>query len=159
MQTKHLQIKDMAYIAACSALMAVCAWICIPLAVPVTMQTFAMFVTAGLLGPKRGTIAVVIYILIGAVGLPVFSGLGAAWDTAGATGGYIAAFCSGAFTRLNYKNCGRRPFSMAFAMAVEESYASYRNGVFYYCLLLRLWINRTLGSTKYVRFSVSAADA
>ena len=56
------------------ALIIVCTWITIPFApVPFTLQTFAVCVTGGVLGLKRGTIAVVVYILLGIVGVPVFS--------------------------------------------------------------------------------------
>lgn len=116
---KHLQIRDMTYIAACSALMAVCSWIFIPLPVPVTLQTFAMFVAAGLLGPRRGMIAVGIYVLLGAVGLPVFSGFkGGLGVLAGATGGYIVGFLL-AVPLIGFliKIGGKRPLNMAIAMA------------------------------------------
>ncbi|MBQ6151023.1 MAG: biotin transporter BioY [Mogibacterium sp.] len=80
-------------IAICAALMAVCSWISIPAAVPFTMQTFGVFLAVGLLGGRNGTLAVVIYLLLGAVGLPVFSGFaGGIGHLFGATGGYIIGF-------------------------------------------------------------------
>lgn len=85
--------RNLVYIALFSVLMAVCAWISIPAAVPFTMQTFAVFLAGGVLGGRRGTLAIVVYILMGAVGMPVFSHF-----TAGpgilfqATGGYILGF-------------------------------------------------------------------
>ena len=58
-----------------AALLAICAWITIPFAaVPFTLQTFCVFAALGLLGGKRGTIAIAVYLLLGAVGVPVFSG-------------------------------------------------------------------------------------
>ena len=57
-----------------AALMAICAWISIPTAVPFTLQTFAVFMVTGLLGLKCGTLSVLVYLLLGAVGLPVFTG-------------------------------------------------------------------------------------
>ena len=65
--------KDMAYIALLVVLIAVCSWISIPSVVPFTMQTFGVFCAVGLLGGFRGTVAVLIYILMGLIGLPVFS--------------------------------------------------------------------------------------
>lgn len=80
-------------IALCAAVMAVCSWISIPAAVPFTMQTFGVFLTAGLLGGRRGTISVIVYLLLGAVGIPVFSGFsGGIGHLFGATGGYIIGF-------------------------------------------------------------------
>ena len=88
-----LQTIDAAMIAVCAAVMAVCSWISIPAAVPFTLQTFAVFLTAGLLGGKRGTITVIVYILLGAIGVPVFSGFtGGIGHLLGPTGGYIIGF-------------------------------------------------------------------
>ena len=81
------------YIGLCAALIAVCSQIQIPAAVPFTLQTFAIFLTCGLLGGKRGTVSVLIYILLGAVGLPVFAGFkGGIGALLGTTGGYIIGF-------------------------------------------------------------------
>ena len=88
-----LKTKDIAYISLMAALMSICAWISIPTAVPFTMQTFGVYVTAGLLGAKRGSIAMLIYVLLGAVGLPVFSNFtGGIGILLGKTGGYILGF-------------------------------------------------------------------
>ena len=90
---KRIDTRDITMIAQCAALMAICSWISIPAAVPFTMQTFGVFLSVGLLGGKRGTTAVLIYILLGAVGLPVFSGFtGGIGHLFGATGGYIIGF-------------------------------------------------------------------
>ncbi len=89
----HQKIQSMAYIALFAVVMAVCSWISIPMTIPFTLQTFAVFLAVGVLGGRRGTIAVVVYILLGAVGVPVFAnfqgGLGA---LLGNTGGYIIGF-------------------------------------------------------------------
>ena len=55
---------DMAYIALFAVLMAVCSWISIPAVVPFTLQTFGVFVAVSVLGGKRGTLAVVLYLLM-----------------------------------------------------------------------------------------------
>lgn len=81
----HTKALDLAYIALMAALIALCAWISVPLGpVPFTMQTFGIFAALGLLGGRRGTLAFLIYLLLGIVGLPVFSG-----SSAGA--GYCSA--------------------------------------------------------------------
>ena len=88
-----LSTTDAAMIAICAALMAVCSWISIPAAVPFTMQTFGVFLAVGLLGGRNGTLAVLIDLLLGAAGLPVFSGFaGGIGHLFGATGGYIIGF-------------------------------------------------------------------
>lgn len=89
---KHL--LGMTYIALITALTAVCSWITVPLGeVPFTMQTFAVFAALLLLGGKMGSASVVLYIIIGIAGVPVFSGMrGGLGVIAGPTGGYIVGF-------------------------------------------------------------------
>ena len=85
--------RDIVYTAFFAVLIAVGSWISIPMTVPFTLQTFAVFVTLGILGGRRGTMAVLLYILLGAVGIPVFSGFtGGVGILLGNTGGYIAGF-------------------------------------------------------------------
>ena len=93
-----MKIRNMALCALFAALLAICAWIAIPVGdVAITMQTFGIFLTLGVLGGKRGTVAVVLYLLLGIVGLPVFSGFqGGLGTLMGATGGYIAGFLAAA---------------------------------------------------------------
>ena len=91
--SNKLHTKDYAYIGQCAALIAICSWITIPSMVPFTMQTFAVFLTLGLLGGKCGTMSVIVYLLLGAIGLPVFSGFaGGIGHMMGPTGGYIIGF-------------------------------------------------------------------
>ena len=61
---------DIVYIAVFAVIMAICSWISIPAAVPFTLQTFGVFIAAGVLGGKRGTLSVLVFILLGAVGIP-----------------------------------------------------------------------------------------
>ena len=92
-QTKpgdRFQIIDLAYIALGAALTAVCAWITVPFTVPFTMQLFAVFFSLVMLGGRRGTITVLVYLLLGAVGIPVFSGFKGGFGVlVGMTGGYL----------------------------------------------------------------------
>ena len=84
---------DLAYTALFAVLITVCAWINLPLPVPFTLQTFAICVAMGVLGGRRATWAVAVYLLLGAVGLPVFSGFrGGLGALLGTTGGYILGF-------------------------------------------------------------------
>lgn len=85
--------KRMTRIALCAALLAPCAWLSVPTQPPFTMQTFGIFLTLLLLGAKDGTIAIGLYILLGALGVPVFSGFnGGMGALIGPTGGYIVGF-------------------------------------------------------------------
>lgn len=89
----RLRTLDMAYIALFAVLMAICAWITIPMTVPFTLQIFAVFAALATLGGRRGTYAVAVYLLLGAMGLPVGAGFqgGLGW-LLGTTGGYIVGF-------------------------------------------------------------------
>ena len=90
---RSFRTVDLAYIALGAILITICSWISIPTTVPFTMQTFAVFFVLSILGGKRGTVAVIVYILLGAVGVPVFaqftSGIGI---LLGNTGGYMVGF-------------------------------------------------------------------
>ncbi len=86
-------LLDLILIALFSSLVAICSQIAIPSVVPFTLQTMGVFITASLLGCKRGTMSIIIYILLGTIGLPVFSGFsGGIGRLIGPTGGYIIGF-------------------------------------------------------------------
>ena len=78
----------------CAAIIAVLAQILIPLPlIPITGQTLAIGLVVTILGLKHGTYAVLLYILLGAIGLPVFQGFtGGLGILFGPTGGYIIGF-------------------------------------------------------------------
>lgn len=88
-----LKTIDIVYIGLFAVLIAICSWISIPTMIPFTLQTFAVFCTMGLLGGKRGTLAIITYVLLGAIGMPVFQSFtgGIGW-LLGNTGGYIIGF-------------------------------------------------------------------
>lgn len=118
MQNTTEKTKNMILISIFSVLIAVCAWISIPAAVPFTMQTFGIFSATGILGGKRGTIAICIYLLLGAIGLPVFaggtSGIGI---LLGSTGGYMAGWIlAGLVTWILESMLGRKTWTAALSM-------------------------------------------
>ena len=84
----------MALIAISAALITVCSWISIPIGpVPFTLQTLAILAVMLTIGGKRGTIAVAVYLALGAVGVPVFAGFkGGIASFAGPTGGFLVGF-------------------------------------------------------------------
>ena len=105
MLKKKFSTLDMTYVALFAVLITLCAWVSIPTVPPFTLQTLGIMLAASLLGWKRGTAAVLIYILLGAVGLPVFAGFkGGLSALVGPTGGYIIGFV---FTAL-ITGLGRR---------------------------------------------------
>ncbi|MGL4484747.1 MAG: biotin transporter BioY [Anaerovoracaceae bacterium] len=84
-----------------AALTAVCSWISIPLPfspVPITLTWVSIFLAAGLLGKVWGTASISVYVLLGAIGAPVFHGFTAGFGIiAGPTGGYIIGYIAQVF--------------------------------------------------------------
>lgn len=124
---------DLAYVALFAVVIAVCAWISIPMTVPFTLQTFAVFAALGTLGGRRGTYAVGVYLLLGAVGLPVFAGFqGGLGALLGTTGGYILGFLGAAAVYWCVtKRWGSGPKVMALAMGLGLA-VCYAFGTFWF---------------------------
>ncbi|NCO66039.1 MAG: BioY family transporter [Candidatus Aquicultor secundus] len=96
-----MNISAMVKAALLAALAAVAAQIAIPLPfspVPITLQVFVPLLAGAVLGPFYGTLSMIIYVLMGAIGLPVFAkgaaGLGV---VIGPMGGYLLGFIAAAF--------------------------------------------------------------
>lgn len=89
----------MTEVALMAAVLCVLAPFSIPIGeIPITLATFAVYLTAAILGSKKGTASVLIYLLIGMVGVPVFSNFtGGAAKLAGPTGGYLIGYLPCAF--------------------------------------------------------------
>jgi biotin transport system substrate-specific component len=95
MLIKKLSVRELCSIGLFTAIIAVCAQISIPMpyGVPMTLQTFAIPLAGAVLGIKNGTIAALVYVLLGAVGVPVFANFsGGIGMIFGRTGGFILAF-------------------------------------------------------------------
>ena len=127
-----IRTLDMAYMALFAVLMAVCSWISLPLGpVPFTLQTFAVFLAVGVLGGRRGTITILVYILMGAVGLPVFSNFsGGIGQLMGVTGGYILGFLGSALVMwameaLLGKKTWVRAVSMVLGLVVCYAFGTF----------------------------------
>ena len=102
-----------------SALIAVCSWIAVPIPpVAFTLQTLAVFLALGILGGKWGCVSIFLYLLMGAVGLPVFSGFrggpGALLDV---TGGFLWGFLAAGLVYRLLEKLGMLP-AMIAAMLV-----------------------------------------
>jgi biotin transport system substrate-specific component len=89
-----MRIREMSRCAVFAALMAVCAWLAIPFGHgAVTMQTAGLFLTLGLLGGRRGSVSVLLYLCLGVLGLPVFAGFQGGFGVIlGPTGGFLWGF-------------------------------------------------------------------
>ena len=99
LESRSLSIRGTVAGAAFTALTAVGAYISIPIGpVPIVLQNFFVILAGLLLGPVRGLVSVTVYLLIGAVGLPVFAGgTGGIGHFFGPTGGYLVGFLPAVF--------------------------------------------------------------
>lgn len=91
----NLNVKETAATAVMAAVICVLSPVSLPLSggVPVSLATFAVMLAGELLGSKCGTLAVLIYIILGMTGLPVFAGYSSgAGIVFGMTGGYILGY-------------------------------------------------------------------
>lgn len=138
MKTKTFNLTLTALFAVITVL---CSWIQIPAAIPFTMQTFAVFLSLSILGGKNGLAATGLYILLGAVGLPVFHGFsGGIGILAGATGGYITGFfLLAAIYLLITKKAGESLPARAVALTV---------GLFACYICGTLWYNFVAGNSN-----------
>ena len=88
-------LRQAALVIGASFFVALCARITVPLPftpVPLTMQNFGVLLVGLALGSRRGFAALALYLAEGAVGLPVFAGLGGIAHLLGPTGGYLLAY-------------------------------------------------------------------
>lgn len=130
-----LNTRDMVTCALFASLIAVLSQISIPLpftTVPLTMQVFAVALTGIVLGAKKGVISVLTYIIMGAVGMPVFAQFsGGLHVIVGYTGGFIWAF----------------PFMVMIIGYVSQRYKKPR--YIFMSMIVALIIAYILGSMQY----------
>ena len=94
-----MKIKDMTLTAVMAALICIAGPLVIPAGpIPLSLATFAIYLAGAILGKKWGTIAAGLYLLIGIIGVPVFSGFSGGFQKlAGVTGGYLIGYLPCAF--------------------------------------------------------------
>ncbi len=125
------QLRMLVYASLMSALIAVGAFVSIPIGpVPIVMQNLFVLLAGLLLGRNWATISVAVYLLAGACGLPVFAGAsGGIGRLIGPTGGYLAGFLAAAYiTGWGSERAGGRVAIEIPAMVVA-SLAVYLLGV------------------------------
>lgn len=125
-----MKIRNMVLCALFAAQMCICAWISVPLGdVAFTLQTFSLYLTLGLLGGKKGSLVCLVYLLLGAVGLPVFSGFrGGLGVLLGTTGGYVAGFLAAALLYWAATHCFGDAFPVRFVVSLLGLLACYALG-------------------------------
>jgi biotin transport system substrate-specific component len=133
-RAKSTLLYDSALVIGGSLFVALAAQVTIPLPlspVPITGQTLAVLLTGAVLGSRRGSLSVLLYLAQGTAGLPVFAGwTGGPARLMGLTGGYLVGFVLGAFVAglLAERGWDRRP-GTAFAAMLLGNAAVYALGL------------------------------
>jgi biotin transport system substrate-specific component len=147
-QHKYLGLQNLIIVFAGSLLLFLSAKIAVPFyPVPLTMQTFVVIGLGLALGPRLGLAAVTLYLVEGALGLPVFAGtpakgIGLAYMV-GPTGGYLAGFLLSTWLAGTLANRGwDRKVGWAFLAAVLSGAIIYVPGL--------LWLGAVLGWDKLI---------
>lgn len=138
METKRLSTRDLCMIGLWTAVIAVMAQISIPMpmGVPMTMQTFAITLAAVVLGSKKSAAATGIYVLLGAIGIPVFAGFsGGFGNIVGPTGGFILSFPIMAFIIGLGVEMKKDNKLMFIVMLVVGTLVNYVIGVLLFCMV------------------------
>ena len=138
--SQKFSAKEICYVALFTAVIAVMAQISIPmpLGVPMTMQTFAITLAAVVVGAKLSTISTTIYLLLGAVGVPVLAGFsGGLSKFVGPTGGFLISFPLMAFI-IGFGVEHRKAFKGAYILSlIAGTLVNYVIGVIMFCLLTK----------------------
>jgi biotin transport system substrate-specific component len=137
-----MQTNKMIKAALMAALTAVGAYIIIPIGpVPITLQTFFVLLSGRLLGKKYGVLAQITYLLLGAFGLPIFSGgQGGLGIIAGPTGGFLISFAAAAWIAANCSGNNKKDFFILTAAVLS----TYVIGSIYFSLITGTGIIATL---------------
>ena len=128
-QRSAFSVRDICYSGLFAAVIAIMAQISIPMpgGVPMTMQTFAITLAAVVLGAKLSTVSCVIYLLLGAVGVPVLANF---------SGGFLISFPLMAFI-IGWGADHRHAFRGAYVIAlIVGTIANYVVGTVMFCVLM-----------------------
>ena len=158
---KNLSINRIVSIALMTAVICVLSpfAIAIPVSpVPISLATFAIYLTVIILGWEDGTISVLVYVLLGFAGAPVFTGFtGGAGKVLGPTGGYIIGYIFLAFIEGAFVDGARK--ARPYEETVGASYTSATMligmvlGTIVLYVIGTIWLMRQAGLTLVAAFS------
>lgn len=142
-----LKVKDMALCGMFTVLIIIGAYIRIPIPVcPFTLQFFFTTMAGIILGPKRGTISVCLYAVLGLIGLPIFAEGGGIWYVLNPTFGYIIGFALGTLvTGFLVHRQGWQDSLHIFIGAFSGLLVVYAVGMVYYYVIGNYFVNAPIG--------------
>lgn len=118
-------------------------------AIPISLSNFVICLTAWLLGPKFGTLSVAVYLLIGLVGVPVFSGYGAGIaKLAGPTGGYLVGYLAGLHRRSVHRKSKGQPVIAGIGLVLGDA-ACYVLGTAWFVFQMQCELGYALSVCVY----------
>lgn len=143
-----LTTRDMTEIAIFTALISVTSWISIPIGgVPITLQTLVVMLIGLFLSPKNSALAIITYLVIGSIGIPVFaqgkSGFGV---ILGPTGGFLISFILMVVVisiMKNVKIINNKIFNISVVLVIANVMV-YMIGWTYFALYMNFGVARTL---------------
>lgn len=143
---KLFTVRSMVFMAIFAAIICIAAPFSVQVGpIPITLATFAIYLAGAILGGKRGMISVVVYIMLGAVGLPVFSNFNGGFSALlGPTGGYIIGYVplvllTGIFAEMNSK----KHWTMIIGMILGTA-ALYTFGTAWFMIMTESSLGRAL---------------
>jgi biotin transport system substrate-specific component len=146
MMDSSASLRMTVYASLMAALTAAGAYLAIPIGpVPIVLQNLFVFLSGLLLGSRWGAASVGIYLLAGALGLPVFAGGGGGiGHFAGPTGGYLLGYLPAVYV-IGLISCGSRKQAILDIIAmVAGSLIVYAFGLFWLKILTKMSLAKTL---------------
>lgn len=150
---KNSKTRNLVLCAMCAAITCVLAPISVPIGpVPISLCTFAVMLAGVLLGAKFGFISQLVYVLLGAVGVPVFAGYSAGVGViAGMTGGYIVAYPILAliigliYWKFGREKKGKTKILWMFIAMIIGTVVLYAFGTAWFCVVSGMGLGEAMG--------------
>jgi biotin transport system substrate-specific component len=144
LQSSSLRVRDLALCGLFAALIGAGAFLRIPLPlIPVTLQTLMVSLAGLLLGARRGALSAAVYVALGLLGLPIFTGGGGLTYVFHPTFGYLLGFIGGACVTGRVAHAVPAPsFRRLFCACLAGLAVVYAAGVPYLWLISRVYLGR-----------------
>lgn len=148
-----MKTKNLVLCAVCAATTCVLAPLSVPVSgmVPVTLATFAVMLSGILLGGRLGALSQVVYLIIGAVGVPVCAGYTPALPKLlGPTGGYLVGYiplafiCGAVYSRWGRNSHGIGKYAVMLAGMIAGTAVLYAFGTVWFCILNNVGVGYAL---------------